>query len=187
MTFYIIDDTPNTIRQLKISLEGLGESCYWIDTTGIKHKSGLPANYLNFSDPISVDFKKRICSYVDKGSIFLVDLALNENERKAVDRKYIRKMPGELFTAKIAAQVIDTLKDYDNCAKVKVISGIWKPGQTDQWEEPLNEIKDKSWFSTIKFISTGVVRDAYLYPKTKDYLIGGWENEKETTCSMFLL
>lgn len=169
MNYYVIDDTPNTIRQLKISFEKLKENFFWIDTTGEKKKDP-PSNYLEFPFPLSEDFKKKICSYINDDSIFLVDLALNNAERKAVEEKYIKKSRTTVFSADVASEIINTLKKYDNNTRIKVISGIWKPGQDILWSEPLAAICSETWFSTIKFIPTGVVKDAHFYPATKTVL-----------------
>ena len=169
MKYYIIDDTPNTIRQIKISLSALNHECFWIDEIGNGHDTGLPPNYLDFTELISEEFKENICKHINEDSIFLIDLALNYTERQAVEDKYIKKMPGALFTANTAAKIIEVLKTNDPPANVRVISGIWKNEEICQWMEALEVIKGRGWFEDKTFVPSSMIMVAHHCPSVAKY------------------
>jgi len=49
MKYYIIDDNPENIRSLRISIEALNHQCFWIDEIGNAKNTGLPSTYIEFT------------------------------------------------------------------------------------------------------------------------------------------
>lgn len=182
MIFYIIDDNPRNVLILMSSLKKVEEECYWIDERGIRHDSGSPTEYLEFPVPLSEDFKKNISEYASKGTMFLVDLALNKAERDTVNDKYVKKLSNASFAADVAAEIIKTLKTASPEINVRLISAIWRPWQKHEWKTALKSINTEEWFNSLTFVPTAVVAEVHEYPDTMVFLCSAksWEDIKDT-------
>ncbi len=169
MTFYLIEDWEGARKRILKSINSWdGQNCFWINTSGnaLDNASNETVNYEN---PLPNLFVHNIVGLINDDSIFLVDLALNQNERDAVEEKYDKERPGAVFTAYTAASIIRVLKENNTHAKIKVISSVDKI--KEGWEVSLSEITNEDWFNTIHFIPSSKVAKAHLYDAVKRELL----------------
>lgn len=175
MNYYLIDDTPGNIRQIKESIKrlGNGNTFHWIDENGISRgiNERIPADALEFEELPKKEFKSNIINYIGNDNLFLIDLSLSKTDDESVRKKYTRKEDNANFSASIASQIIRVLKTHDQSAKIKVISRIWGIYPEDSiWKEPLSSIANEPWFNTISFIPTEYVFEAHESEECLEYL-----------------
>jgi len=171
MIFYIIEDNPNTIRSLTECFKSLKIECYWIDSVGDKRKD-TPSRHHDFVFELTDNFSSKLCPYIKADNLFLVDLALNDDERLEV----IEATDSIAFNAKTAALIIKTLKE--SKANVLVISSIWRYRQLPLWKNALNDISKEGWFGELNFMQTALVKAAKDYENVKMRLYSYARGEK---------
>lgn len=151
--YYVFYDSRKEAIQLGKVIEDSGNEFFWVNEVGklisikeLEEKS----NKINYT-PESIAFGEGNLKEIakDENAIFIIDLALNQNELKDSENRFFKA-----FTAK---KIIEILRKYNPKAIIKIISSITNITVADKWKKSL-DISDQppeEGTPAIKFLMRG--------------------------------
>lgn len=134
-TYFVFEDSKGKVSRLRNAITIAGHQFRWVDEVGTLHDESVKLRcQAEYPSDEQNSFYSAIAKYASStDAIFMVDMALNESERKISEQRS--------FKAITAAKIVAKLKERNPNARIFIISTISRMGINLAWKESLSLIR----------------------------------------------